>query len=136
MGARPHFSVFWGLESEASIMPPSWRTRLTWDKTWGLQETTFLTSKILSLYFKDVFTLMMKIIQKKETVCANFKSFKFENYDCGDLENKVKVKLFTCNKRSCHYASRGVELSLLYLKTLLICGHFLIALVIMGKTNI
>ena len=25
-------------------------------------------------------------------------------YDCVDLENKVKVKFTTCNKRSCQYA--------------------------------
>ena len=25
-------------------------------------------------------------------------------YDPGDLKNKIKVKLMTCNNRSCHYA--------------------------------
>ena len=41
----------------------------------------------------------------KLTVCATFKSFKFENLLCrGDLENKVKVKLITCNKIFCYYA--------------------------------
>ena len=31
----------------------------------------------------------------------NMKTF----YDPGELENKIKVKLMTCNKGSCHYAS-------------------------------
>ena len=36
-------------------------------------------------------------------------------YDGDDLENKDKVKFMTCNKRSCHYASK-VLISSLYLK--------------------
>ena len=67
-----------------------------------------------------VFTLMMKIFKSQSwqfgtlTKFSNLKTF----YDHGDLKNKVKVNLMTCNKRFCHYAS-WVEVSSLYLKRLL-----------------
>ena len=38
---------------------------------------------------------------KSHAIDPNEKIF----YDHGDLENKVKVKLMTCNKRCCHRAS-------------------------------
>ena len=41
----------------------------------------------------------------------NVKTF----YAPGDLKNKVKVKLATCNKRSCHYAF-WMQISSLHLK--------------------
>ena len=38
---------------------------------------------------------------KSHATDPNVKTF----YDPGDLENKIKVRLLACNKRSCHYAS-------------------------------
>ena len=54
----------------------------------------------------DGSTLMIENLPNpKIAVCAtkvpNVNTF----YDHGDLENKVKVKLMSCNKRSCHNAS-------------------------------
>ena len=67
------------------------------------------------------------------TVCENFKVPNVKIfYDPRDLENTVKVKLMTYNKRSCHYAS-WVKISSLYFKWLLIYGHLTTPLVIIGK---
>ena len=40
----------------------------------------------------------------KMTVCTNFKVSNMKtDYDPGGLENKVKVKLVSCNHMSCHF---------------------------------
>ena len=54
----------------------------------------------------DVSTLMLKIFQTQNmSVCGTFKNCVKIFYDPGDLENKAKVKLMTCNERFCHSAS-------------------------------
>ena len=52
-------------------------------------------------------------------------------YDCGDLENKVKVKLAAHNKRSYHYASWVYIANLYLVKCLLIYGYLSVSLVVM-----
>ena len=61
---------------------------------------------------------------------SNVKTF----YDHDDLENKRKVKLITCTKKSCDDAS-WVQVSSLYLKWILISWAFVYPIFIMRKLN-
>ena len=50
----------------------------------------------------NVSALVIKISNpKNDSLCPFTKVSNMKtSYDCGDLENKVKIKLMTCNKRS------------------------------------
>ena len=77
-----------------------------------------------------------KTSKPKYDSLGHFQRFNVKNCcDPGDLENEVKVKFLTCNKRSYSYTSR-VYLSSLYLKWLLIYGHLSIPLVIRGSLTL
>ena len=66
--------------------------------------------------FFNICTHDKNLSHLKITVCATFKVSNVKTfYDPGDLVNKIKVKLMTCNQISCHYAS-WVKISSLHLK--------------------
>ena len=74
-------------------------------------KATFLAMIFVIVLFLTVLQFLTLYVSYNDiTITLNFKSHAVDPnvkifYDPGDLANKVKVKLATYNKRSCHYAS-------------------------------
>ena len=70
-------------------------------------ETLLILIDLVDVYrvilYRCIYTdQLLKPYKLKDDYWSTFKSFKSENFLCG--ENKVKVKLMTWNQRSCHCA--------------------------------